>query len=98
VHYGDGREQYKAYMEKWSSVLGRFDRANPSHRLLLAQTIIKAAELSNIAQKFDESEQVEAADRRGLAQGRIGLALGLPVSPTCDPNDDTPLCVGQVGF
>jgi cAMP-specific phosphodiesterase len=92
-------EQYKAHMEKWSSVLGRFDRADRSHRLLLAQIIIKAADLSNVAQKFDEAEQLSrlliAEARR---QGQIELALGLPVSPMCNPNDDTPLCVGQVRF
>jgi hypothetical protein len=31
-------------------------------------------------------------------QGQLELELGLPISPMCDPNDNTPLCVGQVGF
>jgi hypothetical protein len=92
-------EKHQEYIEKWSTVLGQFDRANPSHRLLLAKIIIKAADLSNVAQKFDESERMSKLFIiETHRQGRIEIELGMPVSPMCNPNDDTPLCVGQVGF
>jgi hypothetical protein len=92
-------EKHKDFIEKWSSVMGQFDRTNASHRLLLAQIIIKTADLNNVTQKFDESEKIsKLLFVENHRQGRIEIELGLPISPMCNPNDDTPLCVGQVGF
>jgi hypothetical protein len=31
-------------------------------------------------------------------QGQLEMELGLPISPMCNPKDNTPLCVGQIGF
>jgi hypothetical protein len=92
-------EQHKTILESWSAILGDFNRSNPAHRLLLAQMIIKAADLSNVVRDFSEAERMS---KRFVAemhrQGKIEIELGLPISPMCDPNDQTPLCVGQIGF
>jgi hypothetical protein len=92
-------EQHKKFLESWISVLGDFNRADASHRLLLAQIIMKAADLSNVARDFDEAARMSGilvTETRG--QGRLEIELGLPISPMCNPHDQTPLCVGQIGF
>jgi hypothetical protein len=92
-------EQHKMFLESWTSVLGAFDRADAAHRLLLAQIIMKAADLSNVARDFDEAARMSnALVAETHRQGRLEIALKLPISPMCNPNDDTPLCVGQIGF
>jgi hypothetical protein len=92
-------EKHRAYMDAWAAVLPQFDQSNPGHRLLLAQILIKAADLSNVVHDFSECEVLSrklAAETQ--CQGRREIELGLPISPMCNPDDQTPLCVGQVGF
>jgi hypothetical protein len=92
-------EQHKKFVECWSGVRSEFNPMNQSHRLLLAQIIIKAADLSNVMQDFVKAEQLsKTLIAETQRQGRLEIAMGLPISPMCNPNDDTPLCVGQVGF
>jgi hypothetical protein len=91
--------QHKKFLDLWTDVSTRFDQGDSSHRLLLAQMIMKAADLSNVLREFSVSEQLSLAlTRECRRQGEIEIAHGLPISPMCDPNDTTPLCVGQVGF
>jgi hypothetical protein len=92
-------EKHGRVMDAWAAVLGRFDQSNPAHRLLLAQIIIKAADLCNVIRDFPVCEALSsrlAAETR--RQGQREIELGLPISPMCNPDDPTPLCVGQVGF
>jgi hypothetical protein len=92
-------EQHKAYMEKFGAIADAFDPARAEHRLLLAQIILKCADLSNVVRDFSEAKQMATAlvveCRR---QGKLEIAMGLKISPMCDPADAAPLCVGQVGF
>jgi hypothetical protein len=61
--------------------------------------IIKAADLSNVVRDFSEAERTSKKLVAEMhRQGKIEIELGLPISPMCDPNDKTPLCVGQIGF
>jgi hypothetical protein len=92
-------DRHRAYMDAWSVIRRQFDQSNPDHRLRLAQIIIKAADLSNVVHEFSECEALSmklAAETQ--RQGRREIELGLPISPLCNPDDETPLCVGQFGF
>jgi hypothetical protein len=85
--------------DKFSIVAAAFDRDDPAHRLLLAQILLKCADVGNVLCDFDEAKmmtqcRVDACRR----QGRFERAKGLPISPMCNPDDTTPLCVGQVEF
>jgi hypothetical protein len=92
-------EKHKDLINSWSNVIYHFDCQNPTHRLLLGQMIMKAADLSNVVRHFDESERLSTMlIIETHRQGNIEIQLGLPLSPMCNPNDETPLCVGQVGF
>jgi hypothetical protein len=91
-------EQHKSYLEAFKG-LNPYDRHNPAHRLLLGQMILKTADLSNVVRDFDEAKRMSlqlGVECRG--QGSLEIAMGLPISPMCDPDDKTPLCVGQIGF
>jgi hypothetical protein len=91
--------KHDQYLQAWADVRLQFDNTNPEHRLLLAQIIIKAADLSNTTHEFHDSEAMSIKLLiESQRQGRMEIALGLPISPMCNPNDQTPLCVGQVGF
>jgi hypothetical protein len=92
-------EQHKYFMQAWSNVNNQFDETNATHRLLLSQMILKSADISNVVKHFEESERMsKMLMMETHRQGRIEIELGLPISPMCNPNDETPLCVGQVGF
>jgi hypothetical protein len=92
-------EQHKKFLEAWVAISGTFDRTNAAHRLLLGQIIMKAADLSNVVRDFDEAARMSGIlVTETQRQGRREIELGLPISPMCDPNDKTPLCVGQIGF
>jgi hypothetical protein len=92
-------EKHKDFISSWSNLICHFDHQNSAHRLLLAQMIIKTADLSNVVRHFDESERLsKMLIIETHRQGKIEIQLGLPLSPMCNPNDETPLCVGQVGF
>jgi hypothetical protein len=92
-------EQHKAYLDKFSATAGAFNRDDPAHRLLLAQILLKCADVSNILRDFDEAKRMaQCLTDECRRQGRLERAKGLPISPMCNPDDTTPLCVGQVGF
>jgi hypothetical protein len=92
-------EQHKTYMEQFGAIADAFDAARAEHRLLLAQIILKCADLSNVVRDFREAKRMATAlvveCRR---QGTLEIAMGLKISPMCDPADPAPLCVGQIGF
>jgi hypothetical protein len=92
-------EDHKKLIDEWSTIVTVFDCSNATHRKLLGQMMMKTADLSNVVRSFGEAErqskQLVLETRR---QGKVELELGLPISPMCDPTDETPLCVGQVGF
>jgi len=92
-------EQHKPYMEKFGGIRNDFNRENPDHRLLLAQIILKVADLSNVARDFGEAKRMATClVTECRRQGRLEIEKGLKISPMCDPNDPTPLCNGQIGF
>jgi hypothetical protein len=92
-------EKHNDLINSWSNMINEFDHQNPAHRLLLGQMIIKAADLSNVTNHFDETERMsKMLFIETHRQGKIEIELGLPISPMCNPNDKTPLCVGQIGF
>jgi hypothetical protein len=89
---------HKKFTELWAGVAPPFNRETCEHRLLLSQMIMKAAGLSNSARDFPGAEKLSMqlmAEMRG--QGMAEMAMGLPISPMWNPNDETPLCVGQIG-
>jgi hypothetical protein len=91
-------EQHKSYLEAFKQ-LNPYDRKLNGHRLLVGQMILKAADLSNVVRDFDEAARM--ATKLGeecRAQGALEIEIGVPISPMCDPSDQTPLCVGQIGF
>jgi hypothetical protein len=72
---------------------------NQSHRLLLEQIIIKAADLSNVMQDFVNAEPLSKTPIPEMQRlGRLEIAMRFPIAPMCNPNDDIPFCVSQVGF
>ena len=92
-------EQHKAFLSSFGQIEGGFNQKRPEHRQLLAQIILKAADLSNTVRDFEEARRMSAElTRECHRQGDKEVELGLPISPMCDRNDKTPMCVGQVGF
>ena len=92
-------EQHKVFLENFKQIQEGFRQNDESHRLLLAQIVLKAADLSNTVRDFNEAMRMsqkltEETHRQGDEEKR----LGLKVSPMCDRDDKTPLCFGQVGF
>lgn len=92
-------EQHKNFLEKFKEIQDNFDQSNQDHRQLLAQIVLKAADLSNTVRDFNEANRMagklsDETHRQGDEEKR----LGLDVSPMCDRNDPTPLCKGQIGF
>jgi hypothetical protein len=93
-------ERHKQFLEAFREMQAcGFDRANPGHRLILAQIILKAADLSNCTRDFDEARRMsENLVRECFRQGDREIEMGLTVSPMCDRRVGTPMCVGQAGF
>ena len=93
-------EQHKVFLTEFKEIQDNgFDRDNESHRQLLAQVILKAADLSNTVRDFDEAKRMAMKlCNESHKQGDKEVELNLPISPMCDRNDPTPLCVGQIGF
>lgn len=92
-------EQHKQFLTDFGQIEGGFKNDNPEHRRLLAQIILKAADLSNTVRDFEEAARMSAKlSEECHRQGDKEVELGLPVSPMCDRNDTNPMCCGQVGF
>lgn len=93
-------EQHKVFIEEFKGLQNNgFDINEANHRLLLAQIVLKAGDLSNTVRNFDEAIRMTTKlSNECHRQGDEEVRLGLPISPMCDRNDKTPMCVGQIGF
>ena len=92
-------EQHKQFITNFGEIEGGFKNSEPEHRRLLAQIILKAADLSNTVRDFEEASRMSAKlSEECHRQGDKEIELGLPVSPMCDRNDKNPMCCGQIGF
>lgn len=92
-------EIHKQFLTDFKEVQKHFDKNNNEHRLLLAQIILKAADLSNTVRDFECAESMSTKlQTESFRQGDFEEAKGLPKSPMCDRNSKDPLCKGQVGF
>lgn len=92
-------EQHKNFLENFKKIQDKFEQKSQDHRQLLAQIILKAADLSNTVRDFGEANRMAAKlTDETHKQGDEERRLGLEVSPMCDRNDPTPLCKGQIGF
>lgn len=92
-------EQHKKFLDEFKSDRSRFDKSNPEDRQLLAQIVLKAADLSNTVRDFEEANRMSTRlNNECYRQGDKEIELGLAISPMCDRKNTDPLCVGQVGF
>ena len=92
-------EQHKQFLTNFGEIEGGFNKESAEHRRLLAQIILKAADLSNTVRDFEEAVRMsEKLTEECHRQGDKEVELGLPVSLMCNRNDKTPMCVGQIGF
>lgn len=92
-------EQHKKFLDEFRSDRSRFEKQNPEDRQLLAQIILKAADLSNTVRDFEEATRMSGKlTNECYRQGDREVNLGLTISPMCDRRNTDPLCVGQVGF
>lgn len=93
-------EQHKVFLNEFQELQNDgFDINKENHRLLLAQIILKAGDLSNTVRDFDEAVRMTTKlNNECHRQGDEEVRLNLPISPMCDRNDKTPMCVGQIGF
>lgn len=92
-------EQHKDFLEKFKSIQEKYIQTDKDHRQLLAQIVLKAADLSNTVRDFNEANRMALQlCKETHRQGDEEKRLGLPVSPMCDRDDKTPLCKGQIGF
>ena len=93
-------EQHKVFIDEFKALQNNgYDINNENHRLLLAQIVLKAGDLSNTVRDFDEAVRMTTKlNNECHRQGDEEVRLKLPISPMCDRNDKTPMCVGQIGF
>ena len=92
-------EQHKQFLTNFGAIESGFDKQNTEQRRLLAQIILKAADLSNTVRDFEEAARMSAKlTEECHRQGDKEVELGLPISPMCNRGDTTPMCVGQIGF
>ncbi|OHS98480.1 3'5'-cyclic nucleotide phosphodiesterase family protein [Tritrichomonas foetus] len=93
-------EQHKVFLTEFKEITDNgFDKTKESHRQLLSQIVLKAADLSNTVRDFDEAVRMTTKlNNECHRQGDREVELNLPISPMCDRNDKTPMCVGQIGF
>jgi hypothetical protein len=92
-------EQHKVFVTKFGALQGCFDRSREGDRRLLAQIILKAADLSNVVRDFDEASRSSCnLSEECHRQGDREVELGFPISPMCDRMDQTPMCQGQIAF
>jgi hypothetical protein len=92
-------EKHKYFIETFQGIRTEFDKSNLAHRILLAQIIIKAADLSNAVRDFDQAiATTEKLMDEFFMQGDCESELGFEISPMCDRNSAAPTPVGQIGF
>jgi len=92
-------EAHNQFLTDFKTVMEGFDKSNDSHRILLGQISIKGADLSNTVRDFEEAMRLsKCLMNEYFIQGDLEKQKGLPVSPYCNRDDNTPLCVGQIGF
>ena len=92
-------EHHKEYIEQFTEISTHFDKTNKGHRLLLAQMIMKAGDLSNTTRPFQEAMQMALFLREEcFLQGDLEKKLGLEVAQMNDRDRAGPLYVGQIGF
>ncbi|OHS96158.1 3'5'-cyclic nucleotide phosphodiesterase family protein [Tritrichomonas foetus] len=92
-------EKHKIFLTEFQEIQNGFISEKAEHRQLLAQIILKAADLSNTVRDFDEAiRMTKKLSNECYRQGDREVELGLPISPMCDRKDTTPMCCGQIGF
>jgi hypothetical protein len=92
-------EKHQFFINSFKEVRGDLDRSNPAHRLLLAQIILKSADLSNTVRNFETAaESTDNLMNEFFFQGDYETELGLEISPMCDRKTAAPTPVGQIGF
>lgn len=93
-------EQHKVFIDQFKGLQNNgFNINEANHRLLLARIILKAGDLSNTVRNFSEAVKMTTKlNNECHKQGDEEERLKLPISPMCDRNDKTPMCVGQIGF
>ena len=92
-------ENHSRFVERFSKSRTSFDKSNEDNRLLLAQIIMKAADLSNVVRDFKTAEQMtQKLSTEFFLQGDIEERMGLQISPMCNRAKDTDVAGGQIGF
>jgi hypothetical protein len=92
-------EQHRGLIDQFKLMKSEFDESKENHRLMLCQIILKCADLSNVARRFEEAKDMtERLMEEYFEQGDIENELGLDISPMCDRHKCVPIPVGQIGF
>jgi hypothetical protein len=92
-------EKHRTIIESFKGIRQIFDRTNPEHRVILAQIVIKSADLSNAVRDFETAvASVDDLMNEFFQQGDRETELGLEISPMCDRKAAGPTPIGQIGF
>ena len=92
-------DRHSQFVERFSKARVNFDKENEDNRLLLAQIIMKSADLSNVVRDFQTAaEMTKKLSTEFFLQGDRETQMGLQISPMCDRSKDTDVAGGQIGF
>ncbi|EAX98423.1 3'5'-cyclic nucleotide phosphodiesterase family protein [Trichomonas vaginalis G3] len=92
-------EKHMQYIKDFEEVTKEFDKRNEKHRLLLAQIVIKAGDLSNTTRAFDTAAAMATnLMEEFFKQGDLESKLGVEITPMCDRSKATHISCSQVGF
>jgi hypothetical protein len=92
-------ERHRQMIDQFKLTKSEFDESKEDHHLMLCQMILKCADLSNVARRFEEAKDMtERLMEEYFKQGDIENELGLDISPMCDRHKCVPIPIGQIGF
>lgn len=92
-------DRHFAYIKEFEEIQSNFDKRNERHRLLLAQIVMKAGNVSNTTRTFEvASEMAHQLNDEYFKQGDIEKQLGIEVTQNCDRAKAPHISTSQVNF
>lgn len=92
-------DKHSAYIKEFEEITSNFDKRNERHRLLLAQILMKAGNMSNTTRPFEvASDMAHCLNDEFFKQGDLEKQLGIELSQGCDRSKAENLSVSQINF